>query len=95
MLDWQTVVAVGVVLAAASVIARRIWLWAHGQAGSACSGCPNHTTGGATGRGMVKTLPLIQLQTKHRSESPPHPARQPTRGIREAKSATGAQQNRS
>jgi hypothetical protein len=56
ILDWQTVIALMIVLAAAGGLALRVRSWVRGQAesgcGSSCQGCP-----AATGKQQ-----LVQIQ---------------------------------
>lgn len=58
--DWQTWIAIAIVLLAASVLSRRIWQWASGQGKSGCGSCPSR---GQSNAGGVQTKPLVQISS--------------------------------
>ena len=57
--DWQTWVAILIVLAAGGVLLQRTWQWARGTGKSGCGSCPNKNSAP-----LVKTKPLVQIQPR-------------------------------
>ena len=69
-IDWQTIVALAIVLLAVASVVRGLVAWVSGKSESGCSVCPVRDPSDA-----IKSLPLVQIKPAEKAVSAEEPAK--------------------